>query len=211
MYIIGNEKVISFQTREERNISCTICNEISQFNRRQLLEVEKDWPRAIKRTKPSGIYNCHGMIFASRRCSILDTQDVLNILEVDDNYQEIVDIKKTLPGDIVIYYADGDVQHSGMVIEKPKPDLFYKQFGINKILIIQIAKKSIDVGKPRFYRYDRQTLVHFMFYKALHVLSGHLADVRLALRLIKGQKQLTGHEIAPKVLALQLRRYWCRK
>lgn len=122
MHIIGNVKAISFETRIGRNISCTICYKISQFNRNQFLSIERKYTHATKRTNPSGIYNCHGMIFASRRCFIADTQDILNILD-DDNYQQI-DRMDALPGDIIVYYSYGDAEHSGIVIEKPTPPLY---------------------------------------------------------------------------------------
>ena len=38
----------------------------------------------------------------------------------DDDYKSI-DEKDVLPGDIVLYYKNGDLEHSGIVITKPEP------------------------------------------------------------------------------------------
>jgi len=122
--LIGlNEQSIVLQTRKGTNISNYQSKEISQFNRNLFEKIEHDYPEAFKRTKPTGLYNCHGMTFASRRCFIENSEEILVILK-DDDYIE-VEYKKVLPGDIVLYFSkDGDVEHSGIVIEKPEPPLY---------------------------------------------------------------------------------------
>ena len=75
-------------------------------------------PRAIPRNDPSGFYNCHGLVFASRRSIIYDHNEIHKILE-EDCYRE-VHTHEVLPGDIVLYLSDkGDPEHSGIVISKP--------------------------------------------------------------------------------------------
>lgn len=76
----------------------------------------KSHPDAIPRTRPSGIYNCHGLTFASRRARIFEATQI-NIIIQEDKYVE-VHKNKALPGDIVLYIADdGDISHSGIVLE----------------------------------------------------------------------------------------------
>ena len=76
-------------------------------------------PHAKVRNNPSPIYNCHGLAFASRRTTIWNIQEVWKIVK-EDNYIEIKDIKDVLPGDLILYIDDdGDIEHSGIVVETP--------------------------------------------------------------------------------------------
>jgi hypothetical protein len=78
----------------------------------------KQYSGAIFRLGPSPYYNCHGMTFAGRRTAIEESQQVMAVL-ADDDYEEIPR-ERVLPGDVVVYYAnDGDLEHSGVVIEPP--------------------------------------------------------------------------------------------
>ncbi len=73
-------------------------------------------PRAYPRTtQPTGIYNCHGFVFAASRTGIDSGRDVRMIIEAD-GYVSVTPAK-ALPGDIVLYIAeDGDVEHSAILI-----------------------------------------------------------------------------------------------
>lgn len=76
----------------------------------------KEHPNTKVRTQPSGIYNCHGLTFASRRARIFESSQV-NLIIQEDKYDEIQK-KDTLPGDVVLYISnDGDISHSGIVLE----------------------------------------------------------------------------------------------
>jgi hypothetical protein len=69
-------------------------------------------PRSLNAT---GIYNCHGFVFASGRTGIDHGRDVRMILH-DDGYVK-VDAAKAMSGDIVLYVApDGDVPHSAVLV-----------------------------------------------------------------------------------------------
>lgn len=122
MYTIDSQRSIILQTREGTNISNFQCSEISQTNRNYFDLIESKYHNAKKRSNPSGIYNCHGMTFANRRCFIENPREILTILK-DDNYIEI-DKNNVLPGDIALYFSNGDVEHSGIVIEEPKAPLY---------------------------------------------------------------------------------------
>ena len=58
------------------------------------------FPHAVARSDASGICNCHGLVFASRRTSIFP-EDIHNIL-ADDGYRQI-DERDVLAGDVVLY------------------------------------------------------------------------------------------------------------
>jgi len=70
------------------------------------------------RCAPTGRYNCHGMTFAGRRTGIWEPLVVRQIL-ADDGYEEVRP-SEVMPGDIILYFtANGDVEHSGVVLELP--------------------------------------------------------------------------------------------
>lgn len=111
-------KSITVQTRKGNNIKNFQPSCISNFMSKQIYNEAKKYGAIIIRTSPIPYYNCHGMTFASRRTCIEETKEINQIL-LDDNYEEIL-MNSTLPGDIIIYYADdGDVEHSGIVISEP--------------------------------------------------------------------------------------------
>jgi hypothetical protein len=83
-----------------------------------VIALQKTYPDLIIRNIPTDCYNCHGMTFASRRTGIYEPEEIKKILE-HDNYKLINNIEDVLPGDVIIYYApDGDIEHSGLIIEK---------------------------------------------------------------------------------------------
>lgn len=63
---------------------------------------------------PSRKYNCHGLSFAARRTCIIGSVEVKKIIS-DDEYEE-VPAGEVLPGDTVVYYKDGDAEHSGIIV-----------------------------------------------------------------------------------------------
>ena len=86
---------------------------------------------AQPRTALSGYFNCHGLVFASRRAAITDVEQIPSILK-DDNYDEISDLAAVLPGDIVIYFniENNDAEHSGLVVAAPHEANLVKTFMI---------------------------------------------------------------------------------
>lgn len=82
-------------------------------------KLSRDWcakyPNGTHRPiGPSRKYNCHGLTFASCRTWIWKPSEIEKILK-DDDYVT-VDEKDVLPGDIVTYTQNGDVEHSGIVL-----------------------------------------------------------------------------------------------
>lgn len=66
-------------------------------------------------TGPSRKYNCHGLTFASRRTWIQEAQEIYKIIS-DDEYHKVQPPEEVMPGDIAVYFKDGDVEHSGIVV-----------------------------------------------------------------------------------------------
>lgn len=81
----------------------------------------------VKRKGYSSIYNCHGLAFASRRTSINDLSELGKIIK-DDEYIEIIDPEKVMPGDIAIYFDlnNGEITHSAIVISEYSNTLLTK-------------------------------------------------------------------------------------
>lgn len=91
------------------------------YSRHEIIPFEEmyrtQFPRITERTEGcTKVYNCHGLVFASRRTQIYDPAVVKQILS-EDRYQEI-SFDHLLPGDIILYlHSSGDIPHSGIVVE----------------------------------------------------------------------------------------------
>jgi hypothetical protein len=65
---------------------------------------------------PTGRYNCHGLVFASRRTNIPAAGDDINIAHLlrADGYERVVGLPR--PGDVAAYVDPrGDIEHTGFV------------------------------------------------------------------------------------------------
>lgn len=109
---------IALQTREGKDIRNFQAFAVSQVNKNMATLLEKKYGFATFRAPPSSCYNCHGLVFASRRTCIEDVEQIPEILQ-HDGFEE-VDVKQVIPGDVALYYQpSGDIEHSGIVVEKP--------------------------------------------------------------------------------------------
>lgn len=122
MFLIGKRKIfencIKVQTRKATDISNCQVFSMSPFERNQFSSYERRYQGVIFRNLPTAIYNCHGLVFASRRTGIFEVEEIYKILK-EDNYTE-VNPNDVLPGDIVLYFSvDGDIEHSGVVVSAP--------------------------------------------------------------------------------------------
>ena len=68
----------------------------------------------------SGVYNCMGMVFASRRTWI-DTEELGEVLR-DDQYRRLSDEDEVIEGDVVVYRDRDVVTHVG-IVARVQPDL----------------------------------------------------------------------------------------
>lgn len=120
--LIGSSKSLALASTEGNNIDNEQSWEvISQDDVRndELLRRYGNHPQFKRRCRHlSPIYNCHGMTFASRRTAIIDNSTIEQILN-EDKYTQIP-TEQVLPGDVILYvHEDGDIEHSGIVVEPP--------------------------------------------------------------------------------------------
>ena len=78
--------------------------------------LKKKYPHADHRqVGPCHTFNCHGLTFGSRRTWIDNPSEILKIIKEDD--YEVVQFRDISVGDIAVYFVNGDVEHSGIVVE----------------------------------------------------------------------------------------------
>jgi len=101
-------------------------------------------------TAPSRKYNCHGLTFAGRRTWIWNASEVTKILN-DDEY-ELVVLGDVLPGDIVVYIHNGDIEHSGIVIEGGFVPMILSKWGSAHEVIHRVNDCPYDAMQISYYR-----------------------------------------------------------
>jgi hypothetical protein len=117
-------KGIKVQTRLGSEIANEQCSALTALDRSNFPDLERKWPNLRSRCEPTGIFNCHGLTFASRRTRIWETADVDKMLKEDD--YKLIPYGEVLPGDVIVYESDeGEFEHSGIVIESPSGPLAY--------------------------------------------------------------------------------------
>ena len=109
---------ITVQTRKGNDIKNVQCKIPLTLLLKYERDLEKKYPSFKLRSKPSGMYNCFGLVFASRRTTVEDLSEIPKIL-AEDNYVEIKNHKEVLPGDIVLYKTEDDIPHAGIVVSRP--------------------------------------------------------------------------------------------
>ena len=109
---------LALATRRESDISNDFDDQDPLAEDVQLaISLRQKFPAATHRpTQATYAYNCHGLTFAARRTFIQSPAEVRRILD-DDTYVRITEANDVLPGDIVIYVRDGEIDHSGIIIE----------------------------------------------------------------------------------------------
>jgi hypothetical protein len=110
-----------------------------------------------QRSQPSGMYNCHGLTFASRRTWIGDDASLPVILS-EDRYDEVPP-DAVLPGDIILYFGpDGTVVHSGWVVTNARTVALVPQI-VSKwgssAEFVHWANQSPYRGSWKFFRINR--------------------------------------------------------
>lgn len=107
-------------------------------------------------TAVSYTYNCHGLTFGSRRTQIVDPAEVRKIL-TQDGYLKI-ERTDILAGDIVVYVGpDGDIEHSGVVMDVdksmliPNPKVLSK-WGVAHEVVHHLADCPYASTNVEFYR-----------------------------------------------------------
>lgn len=125
------------------------------FNDRHSIGILRNRYRDAKiRTDPNPIYNCHGMVFASRRTGIHDSKEIIRILE-EDGYIEI-NLSEVLAGDVVMYFGDdGDFLHCGIVVGLDEPlrlPLVLSKWGKFSEVVHYLGNCPYQSAKTKYYR-----------------------------------------------------------
>lgn len=150
---------IALQTRKCTDIpNSQTTNIIEADIEAQMLKFrEKHLGIIVRPNTITGIYNCHGMTFASRRTGI----DMVHghIIE-EDNYVQL-DNSAILPGDIVAYVSEnGDIEHTGMVLSisenKNIMDTFIlSKWGDGSEVIHALYNCPYEKSNIKFYRCEK--------------------------------------------------------
>lgn len=69
---------------------------------------------ARRLTPPSGAYNCHGLVFASRRTNVDSPDEVVDIDELL-RHDGFVRVRDAAVGCVIAYRFDGKIEHTGTV------------------------------------------------------------------------------------------------
>jgi len=107
-------------------------------------------------TDVSYSYNCHGLTFGSRRTQIIDPAEVRKIL-IQDGYLKI-ERPDILAGDIVVYVGpDGDIEHSGLVMEVDKTmmiqnPIVLSKWGVAHEVVHNLTDCPYTSSNVEFYR-----------------------------------------------------------
>ena len=127
---------------------------ISKFNENMAKMLETKYGFADFRAPPSAHYNCHGLVFAARRTCIEKVEQIPEILK-HDGYHEI-EVGRVKPGDVALYYqASGDIEHSGIVVEKPDDlgiPLIWSKWGCSHEVVHKANYGPYSPTDIRYYR-----------------------------------------------------------
>jgi hypothetical protein len=109
---------LELSTRRNRHISNKMNREPPLDGARLRIEdLKREYPNATHRDDvgPCNTFNCHGLTFGARRTWIDKPADVQKILD-DDDYER-VDVNSVKPGDVAVFRKNGDIDHSGVVVD----------------------------------------------------------------------------------------------
>jgi hypothetical protein len=154
-HLIGNVGSIIVQTRAGGDVPNCQVRTITLFLRRQDEGTLKKHQVIAQRSGPTGMYNCHGLTFASRRTAIEETKEIARIL-LEDELDE-VKLRDVKPGDIVVYWdKTGDAEHSGIVVTNPDDQLgipmVCSKWGGGSEVLHWLNRCPYDASGTRFYR-----------------------------------------------------------
>ena len=109
--LIGTQqKRIVLQTRTGRNVENSQSPEPGAKINRAYENLLGDHFAWLNRKPACGIYNCFGLVWASRRTSIYDESEISKIL-TDDGYRQLENEIHLQPGDVVLYLRRTDKMH----------------------------------------------------------------------------------------------------
>ena len=109
----------------------------------------------------SSVYNCMGMVFASRRTWV--EPEHLRMILAEDGYRQLPDERDLQLGDVVVYKDDsGEISHVGIIARREidllgqPPQLFVlSQWGQDGEYFHRADDVNPRLGKPAEYWTDR--------------------------------------------------------
>ena len=147
---------IVIQTREGWEIPNSQSFETTLWDEGQLQDHRRRHAHAVFRTGAIPVYNCHGLIFAARRTAVWQTPAIRKVI-ADDRYER-VNRNEVHPGDVILYVSaeDGDIEHSGIIIEPPSEPLFvpkvWSKWGRGAEVIHWANACPYDFSQAQYYR-----------------------------------------------------------
>ncbi len=156
----SKKKVLSLETAAGHPIDNIQETEISQYDVKKSSSITARVKSTAEiRTLPSPRYNCHGLVFASRRTNIDNVQNVFQIL-LQDDYELITDLTLLRPGDIAIYHSEsGEPEHSAIVVSiptsKPIAPIVVSKWGCGEEVIHSIYDCPYALSDIRYYRISK--------------------------------------------------------
>jgi hypothetical protein len=107
---------IILQTRERHYVANSQSCEPDDTIRVRYGMLRKKHFSWVSRKPACGIYNCFGMVWASRRTAIYEESGISQIL-TDDGYRQLLTDSQLQPGDVVLYRYPGNILHAAIVVE----------------------------------------------------------------------------------------------
>jgi hypothetical protein len=111
----------------------------------------------------TAIYNCIGLIVASRRTWV-DPEDLIRVLR-EDGYWRLNKAEEAEPGDVVAYHDEhGEVCHAAIIVQKnllvstEQRDLFtvLSKWGADGEYVHEMTRLPAYLGKPSQFWTDRR-------------------------------------------------------
>jgi hypothetical protein len=134
-------------------------SEISAFELNQHRMLDQQYGHPVQaRTDPSLVFNCHGLVFASRRTWIVNPKQVTALLP-KDGYSRVQQ-SEVMPGDLILYFDEYyEPTHSGIVLVAPSAanlyiPTIYSKWGKYREMIHPANRcpYAPDLVRARYYR-----------------------------------------------------------
>ena len=108
----------------------------------------------------SSVYNCFGMVFASRRTRVFP--DSIEMILTDDGYTKLSSVESVIQGDLVLYTKDDEYSHVAVVVTPQfgeggvgKRPLVMSQWGADGEYLHLWDHVNPSLGEPTEFWTDR--------------------------------------------------------
>jgi hypothetical protein len=125
------EERLLLETRDHWPIPNSVAPEPGERERASYAALRAKHPVWRSRKNACGVYNCYGLVFASRRTCIRDDEHVERILK-GDGYRPIAE-GEALPGDLALYAERSiGLLHVSIIMEQQPLGTSKVHFGLSK-------------------------------------------------------------------------------